>query len=213
MDTGRLGETPAGYWEASRRVRETFARHALADVLFWAFAADEIARMPEAELDSFLDRGILDLVPAAEPAWAPAMDALRGAPVAALRGDLAKAFARIRALAHDVATGEPTAMIPMTVRLYAPGPPDRDGRPRWALDGRLADGIIWMALKLFSEVPRSLIRPCGITGCKRIYVAAKNQKYCVNHQREAHRQAQRRAERAFRARQRTAKPTTKRRTR
>lgn len=195
------------YWEASQRVRATYARHELANVLFWAFGADEIARMPEEELESFL-YGVSQGIQAVEPAWAPAMENLRGASVAGLRSELAKAFARIRQIAQDVATGEPTAMIPMTVRLYAPGPPDRDGRPRWSLDGRLADGLVWMALKLCSEVPRSLIRRCGIAGgCVRIYVAAKNQQYCPTHQREAHRRTQRRAEKAFRDRQRANQRT------
>jgi len=87
-----------------------------------------------------------------------------------------------------------------------------ESRPRWNLLGRLPDALLGGSLRLFSEVPRSLIRICALEGCERVYVAAKHQRYCVPHQHEAHLQTQRRAERAFRARQR-AKKTKKRSTR
>jgi hypothetical protein len=101
------------------------------------------------------------------------------------------------------------------VQFYIPDESsDRDGKPRWWLDGRLQDALVWMAVRLFSEVPRSLIRRCALEGCPRVYVAAKNQKYCAKHMAEAQRLVQRRAERAFRARQRTKRVTnTRRRTR
>ncbi|HXG02445.1 MAG TPA: hypothetical protein VNO23_03380 [Candidatus Binatia bacterium] len=194
------------YWEASRRVRETFARHALADLLRWAHdLADEILAAPDDELEDFLF-SLRERVGAIEPAWAPAMDALREAPGASLRRELAEAFVKIRALAHGVATRQASPPTPVTVELSISHPAeDRDGRPRWIVRGRLADALVWTTLKLFAEVPRSLIRPCGMTTCPRVYVGAKNQRYCPSHQREARRQAQRRAERAFRARQRATK--------
>jgi hypothetical protein len=82
---------------------------------------------------------------------------------------------------------------------------DREGRPRWMMRGRLADASVWTVMKLCSEVPRSLIRACAHAECPRVYIAVKNQKFCPTHQRDAARQAQRRAERAFRARQRATK--------
>jgi hypothetical protein len=63
-----------------------------------------------------------------------------------------------------------------------------------------------MAVKLFSEVPRSLIRTCGFEHCPRVYVAGKNQRYCLRHQADAQRQTQRRAERAFRQRAKKRRP-------
>jgi hypothetical protein len=194
------------YWAASRRVREAFARHELTNVLHWAFGlADEITQGPDDELEDFL-YGLEGRLSAVEPAWGPAMEGVRRGPLAEFRRELADGFDKIRTLARNVAAGEPTAMIPLTVQLYVPARySDRDGLPRWMMRGRLADALVWMAVKLFSEVPRSLIRPCGMTGCPRIYVAAKNQRYCPQHQGEARRQTQRRAERAFRASQRAKK--------
>jgi hypothetical protein len=195
------------YLEASRRVRETFARHELANVLMWAFSADEIVGLPEDELESFL-YGVREGVSAVEPAWKPAMDDLRLVQVESLRGDLARAFAKIRVIAKNIATSEPTAGYRVALALHVQGRgSDRDGRPQWTLSGRLADGLVWMALKLFSEVPRSLIRTCGLGKCSRVYVASKNQQYCGPHQMEARRLVQRQAERAFRARKRAKKTT------
>jgi len=190
------------YWDASRRVRESWARFTLAHVLMWAFD-DELPNLPEDQLEDFLSKAC-GQVGFVEPAWKPAMDALRDIPATSLRGDLKQAFKQIRAIAKDVASGDTTAMLPMTVRLVLPAvPSDRDGRPAWRLYGRLRDGLIWMAVRLFSEVPRSLIRTCSFEHCPRVYVAGKNQRYCLRHQAEAMRQTQRRAERAFRQRAKT----------
>jgi hypothetical protein len=191
--------------EASRRVRETFARYTLADVLHWAFSlADEITGPdPDEALPSFL-YGLAGDLRTVEPAWAPVAEGLPTMPVETVRAELREAFATIRGIAQDVAKGAQTDWIPVTVQLFVSHPSgDREGRPRWHLHGRLRDALVWTALKLFSEVPRSLIRPCALPGCKNVYVASKNQRYCLPHQREAYRQTQRRAERAFRARQRS----------
>ncbi len=197
--------------EASRRVRETFARYTLADVLHWAFSlAKELTEASQDELDSFL-YGLGDRVAAVEPAWTPLAEELQHMVVDTVRAELREAFTAIRGIAQDVAKGEQTDWIPVTVQLFVSHPAeDREGRPRWCLHGRLAEALVWMALKLFSEVPRSLIRPCALPGCESVYVASKNQRYCLPHQREAHRQTQRRAERAFRARQRSQRTRTKR---
>jgi hypothetical protein len=193
------------YWEASRRVRASWARFELGNVLLWAFD-DELPTLPEDQLEDFL-YGARDRVGGAEPAWQSAMDALRGVPGDALRGELASAFKKIRAIAKDVATGETTAILRITVGLYLPSKDrDRDGQPAWNLDGRLRDGLVWAAVKLFSEVPRSLIRTCGFAHCPRVYVAGKNQRYCRRHQADAQRQTQRRAERAFRQRAKKRRP-------
>ena len=86
---------------------------------------------------------------------------------------------------------------------------DRDGRPRIIFRGSLADALVWTALKLFSEVKRSLIRSCGFEGCSRIYVATKNQKFCRDHQAKRRRLAQRRAEQVFRERAKKRKKKRK----
>jgi len=198
-------EDRPNYWEASRRVRETWARFELGNLLFWAFDP-EVLTQPEDEFESFV-AFVRDRVAGAEPAWRPAMDALRGIPVKSLRGDLKEAFKMIRELARDVATNQPTGSFPMRIRLYLFNRPgDREGRPVWHLSGRLRDGLVWTAVKLFSEVPRSLIRPCSFAGCTRVYVAGKNQRYCLGHQAEAARQTQRRAENAHRQRAKTRRP-------
>ncbi len=74
------------YWEASRRVRESWARFELGNLLFWAFDP-EFSNFSEDRLEDFL-YGLRDRVGGAEPAWQSAMDALRGIPVTSLRPDL-----------------------------------------------------------------------------------------------------------------------------
>jgi hypothetical protein len=198
-------EDRQNYWEASRRVRESWARYELGNVLFWAFD-HELPNLPEDQLEDFLYGARVSVV-GAEPAWKPAMDGLKGIPVTSLRPDLKQAFATIRELARDIATGKPGGIFSMKIHLYVPDQAsDREGRPKWCLDGRLRDGLIWMAVKLFSEVPRSLIRTCGFVQCPRVYVAGKNQRYCLHHQADAQRQTQRRAERAFRQRAKKRRP-------
>ena len=193
------------YWEASRRVRESWARFELGNVLFWAFD-HELSNLPEDQLEDFLYHARVSVV-GAEPAWKPAMDRLKGVPVTSLRPDLKQAFATIRELARDIATGKGGGIFSMKIQLYVPDQAhDREGRPKWCLDGRLRDGLIWMAVTLFSEVPRSLIRTCGFEHCPRVYVAGKNQRYCLRHQADAQRQTQRRAERAFRQRAKKRRP-------
>jgi hypothetical protein len=199
------------HWGRGRAVREAYARHELGNVLGWAF--DELDRAPAEDLEVFIPE-VCRRVAEVEPSWKPAMDGLKGIPETSLRGDLKKAFATIRAIAHNVATGETTGILPVKVGLYLPGKDrDRDGRPAWNLDGRLADALTWAALKLFSEVPRSLIRRCNLEGCSRVYVGVKNQQFCRLHVAEAQRLTQRRAEKAFRARQRAQRaPNPQRRT-
>jgi hypothetical protein len=220
-------EDRARYWEASRKARESFYRYTLADLLAMVFDVTETpggTRPPVVELpeDEFVDvvRLIQDRVIAVEAAWAPSMDegAHRLHPSVApplpsdARAQVGEAFATLRKCAQAVAEGRATPMHRLTMRIYIPLPSaDRDGRPRWMLRGRLADGIVWMGIKLLTEVDRSLIRACAYTGCSRIFVAFKNQRYCLHHQAEAHRLAQRRAEQAFRARQHATKPKTKKR--
>jgi hypothetical protein len=193
------------YLEASRAVRETFARHVLGDVLRWAFEAGAIVTLPEDEIEDFLF-SVRDRISTVDPVWAPAMEALRAVPAAPLRADLDEAFATIRTIAQAVASKASTNPARLTVQIVLPTPSsDRDGKPRWTMRGRLADALIWTALRLFSETPRSLVRTCGIPDCPRIYVGRANQKYCAPHQAEAHRQTQRQAEAAFRARKRGKK--------
>jgi hypothetical protein len=198
MDTNV--EDRKGYLEASKRVRETFARHELANVLQWAFSADEISAMPEDQLEDYL-YGVRGRIAAVDPVWTSTMDALRRAPAARLRADLAAALAHIRQIASMIASGLPSPMVSVPVRVFVTDQTfDRDGKPRWMMQGRLRDALVWTALRLFSEVPRSLVRTCGIPGCPRVYVAQGPQKYCGPHQMEALRAARRRAVHAFRAR-------------
>src|SRR5262245_26471822 len=114
------------YWEASRRVRASWARFTLAHVLLWAFD-DALPALPEDQLEDFL-YGAKDRIAAADPAWTPAMEALRGIPATSLRDDLRQAFKRIRATAKNVASGETTSIFPIRVGLYLPAQVgDRDG--------------------------------------------------------------------------------------
>jgi hypothetical protein len=210
--------TPPRYLESNKQVRETFARHELANVLTWAFAPTDLLTSPDDQLEEFLD-GLRGRVASIAPEWLPTMDAERARSPRTVRRDLGDAFAMLRSLAADVAAGRPTASLPLGPRLMIPGreSDDRDGRPRWALYGRLADLLVWFAGRLITEVPRAQIRACRFASCPRVYVATKNQQFCPGHQREASRLAQRAAERAWRARQRTARTksttTTRRKTR
>jgi hypothetical protein len=212
-------EDRARYWEASRRVRESFYRYTLADLLALVFDVTEIpggSRPPVAQLadDEFehVVRLLQDRIRAVEPAWEPAMDQQTPLPPDA-RDQVARAFAAVRESARAVAARQPpfgTLALTMTVKVAVSVPSESEPRARWTLRGSLADGIAWMGLKLLTEVDRSLIRPCAFEGCSRIYVAGKNQRYCIHHLVVARRQAQRRAERAFRTRQRAKKKRGKR---
>ena len=202
-------------------MRVTFARHQLGRILIWAFEGFEDRPDDEltlAERGRLLDalrqarRRIAEAVRAIDPTWAPVADSLDTLPLATFRAELREAFETIRRIAHAVAEGRGYVVTPMSVQPSVLGPAlDREDRPRWHLHGRPADAVTWSVLKLFAEVPRSLIRACNIPGCPRVFVATKAQRYCEPHQREARRQAQRRAEHAFRARQRaTPKPKPRR---
>jgi hypothetical protein len=181
--------------EGSKRVREAFARSALSRVLHWAF--ERPADVAE----------VGALIRVVEPALHPALESL-----AAARRDLLPAWATIRTLAAAVAAGQATARLPIPVHVALVGPPhDRAGQPRMALEIRLADALIWTTLTLFAEVPRAVVRRCGLASCERVFVGTHNQRYCAPHQAEARRQAAQRALRAFRARQRARKPHTRRR--
>lgn len=189
------------YWEMPRRVRETFARSHLADLLHTAFDR-EILKTPHGDL---LEDFVRALVVSIEPTWV--IDEVDRTLV---RAEITQAFEALQSCAQAIASNRITPTHTLTVRVSVPAvAADRDGHPRTMLQGRLADALVWAGLKLFSEVPRSLIRACDFEGCSRIYVAIKNQKFCRHHQREAHRQTQRRAEAARRDRQRTTKKTTK----
>ena len=61
------------------------------------------------------------------------------------------------------------------------------------------------------HLPVSLLRACKTPGCERVFLGAKNQRYCPAHQLGARRATQLRASRAFRARK--AKRNKKRRKR
>src|SRR5262245_44373718 len=127
-----------GYRSGSRRVRETWARYELGNVLYWAFAP-ELPGLPEDELEDFL-YGVRSRVGATDPTWQPAMELLRGRPVARLRPELTEAFTKIRTIARAIATHQPTAMHRMRVAAWLSAPnADREGHPRWMLSGRLAD--------------------------------------------------------------------------
>ena len=213
--------------ERRRQVWESFCRYTLGDLLYNVFEGPEKVLREygdeefEDYLRTFLEHFTIDKAWSAtmdprEP-LAPSFHEPQRAQVTApylprdARTQVAEAFATLRGCATAVATGQPTPPVPMTLDLYIPpSAADRSGRARWMLRGRLADGIVWMGLKLLTEVDRSLIRMCKRPGCDRVYVATKNQQYCPNHQGEARRQAQRRAERAFRDRQRDKKKRGKR---
>ena len=140
------------------------------------------------------------------------MDELRHAPMSRMRGDFTEALTAIRAIARDVAAGT-HATDPWTMRIelsLSDRTDDTDDRPSWRLRGRFADAVVWMGLKLFSEVPRSVVRLCGMAHCERVFVGTHNQRYCAKHQDEARRRAAHRAMQAFRARQRTRKPKARR---
>jgi HAMP domain-containing protein len=199
------------YLLASRRVRQTFARYELGNVLLWAFDA-QVPALPDDQLDEFL-YGLQSVLRTVEPALATVAGVVAAMSRPDIRAELTEAFERIRTLAQDVAAGHPTGTMPVTVDVYLPDrAEDRDGRPRFGLHARLADALVWMAARLFSEVPRSLIRPCAFAGCARVYVAVKNQRFCLPHQREAMLAAQRRAVRAFRTRAAKTRKTTRRKT-
>jgi hypothetical protein len=190
-------------WQPSQRVRAAVARPQLAEILNWAFTvADGIMEAPDDTLADLLDR-----LRAILRTWEPIV-----APPSALhpdwRSQLRAAFDTIRTIARAIATGHATEIPVQLELLVSPPSLDRAGRPQCTLRGQRADGVVWTSLRLFSEVPRSLIRRCALAGCDRIYVASKTQKFCLPHQAEARRQVQRKAERAFRARAKKKKATT-----
>jgi hypothetical protein len=191
-------------WAESKRIREAFARSALNDVLFWAFEHEEtLLDQDDADLADFffILRSNLSHI---APPWKFLMDEWRHAPVSQFRDDFAEALAAIRAIARDVASNvHSTDPRSMRIELSLADPTrDTDGRPRWRLRGRFADALVWMACTLFAEVPRSVVRLCGLPGCERVFVGTHNQRYCTAHQAEARRQAMQHALRAFRARKR-----------
>jgi len=196
--------------DRSKVVREAYARQHLSGVLFWAFAS------PDRQSDEELLERIVPTVVAAmsiESGWGPWEPFLREQGVRVVRGEVAQAFATIREIATAVASGEPTPRLPRlrVVPFLLDQSWDHlyDGRPLWGLHARLRDALIWTTLRLFSEVPRSLIRHCAFQDCPRIMVASRNQKHCTDHAKEAARLAHRRAEKAFRARQRKKKKRRK----
>jgi len=183
------------HWEMSRRLREEYARSRLDELLNFAFDP-KVLQFPDAHLLGDLFTGLVGLF---EPDWE-----IDQPEPHAMRAQITKAVEELQSYARAIAT---TGWYPrasahhLSVRVsVADASADRDGRPRIMFRGTLADAIIWAGLKLFSEVRRSLVRECGFEGCSRVYVATKNQKFCRDHQGEARRQMQRRAEHAFRKR-------------
>jgi hypothetical protein len=190
----------AQYWEGSRRLRDAFSRHVLADLLEIAYS--EIDTMRDDELRRLVAQ-LQQHLREVEPGWALT-------PGHESRAELRRALETIRA---DAAV----ASAPKSYRLSAePGVYTLTGlavglavdrasdRVAVRLQGRLAHGVVWIATRLLAAVDRRLVRRCAFEGCARYYVGGRNQKFCRLHQAEAHRQTQRRAEQAFRARQRTA---------
>jgi hypothetical protein len=185
---------------------DTLARGELAVLLACAF--DEgLPQVPGRHIGEIVDalRGPLRVI---EPGLTLPF---RGMPTGQVRDELLAALATVREMAHDVTVGRGTGPMRMSVDLSV-GEGDRDGLPTWTLRLRLADALVWSAARLFSMVPRALIRPCLFAGCARVYVGGRNRRFCPGHQHEARRQAQRRAIQAFRARAAAKKtaPTPKR---
>jgi hypothetical protein len=186
-----------------RRVRQHVAREVLDEVLEWAFVrAEAILAAPADELDVFRYR-VAHHLRLVAPMWRWIAHEIPAMAIEDVRTELGEAFARIRQLAQAIAAHQATPTVVMTVGLFVAHPDtDSDWRARWGALGRLRDGLIWMVFLLLVEVPPSLVRRCVFADCARVYVARKNQKHCPAHQRDAARQTQRRAERAFRARAR-----------
>src|SRR2546427_3971432 len=122
MDAGF--EDRKRYWEASRRVQETFYRYTLADLLAMVFDVTEflggkhppVAKLDDEEFEHVV-RLLQDKVIAVERAWEPAMEGQYGAgplPPDA-RSQVARAFRTLRAAARSVADGPP-AFFARTVR-------------------------------------------------------------------------------------------------
>ena len=193
--------------DRSRVVREAYARQHLSGVLSWAFAD----RQSDDVLLELIVPTLVHAVQITEPRWEPLFLRKRGVRV---RGEVEQAFAQIRQIATAVARGETTPRIPPVIHVEAfllDQSWDEAGRPTWSLHGRFRDALMWTTLRLFSEVPRSLIRRCAFQDCPRIIVASRNQRHCADHAKEAARLAHRRAEKAFRDRQRQKKKTKTRR--
>jgi hypothetical protein len=173
------------------------------------FAEEPIAVRPDEEVGRLLWR-LWEPLGAIEPTWAMPEEDWRGPDA---RAQLTHACGVLRECVEAIARGDPTPRAtPMTLRVYLSWRVDfPERRTRWMLEGRLGDAVIWAGFKLLSLVDRSLIRRCDFPGCPRVFVGTKNQRRCRRHQAEARRQTQRRAERAFRARQRQPKTTPKRR--
>src|SRR5262249_36345681 len=151
---GGFKESPR-YWEGSRRVRASFYRHTLADLLALAplfisegksyrmAALGDVelghVELPNDELERTI-REIQDFVRAVEPAWA--MDEHEPIPDDAL-AQVVEAFATLQSCARAVTTNQATPMQQIALQVYIPHPAaDHQGRTRWVLRGRLADSII-----------------------------------------------------------------------
>jgi hypothetical protein len=188
------------YWTAGRRVREPWARAELAHLLALAETVTSVehAAAPMTDVRRELTRLAASVTETRQALTQLASSTTN------VQQELMTACTTIRALAQAVARGEATPPLPLAVQVSLPSQRrDAEGRPRWSLSMSLADALTWMAVKLLAEVPRSLVRPCGFSGCARVYVATRNQRFCPSHQAEARRQTQRRAMAAFRTRQRT----------
>ena len=184
-----------------------YARQHLYGVLYWAFA------YPDRQSDEDLLEG---MVPTAVEAvamsmiesddWGLALLHFGQNPASSQRDELKAAFATIRQIATAVTSGEEVRLPPIHAEPVLFGQSeDYEGRPAVRFDGRFRDALVWTTVRLFKQVPRSLIRRCAFQKCQHIFVASGNQRHCADHEREAARLVQRRAEKAFRARQRKNK--------
>jgi hypothetical protein len=210
------------YWDASARVKEAMYRHVLADLLSRVFdvtaipggTRPSIDKLDEEEFEHVVRR-LQETVVEVERAWEPAMKlnpagSAAGPLPADARAQIRMAFTTLRAAATRLVAGPP-AVFARPLRLtigFSLSDQGPERRARWRLEARLDDALVWMGLRLLTEVDRSLIRRCTFAGCSRVYVALKNQRYCAHHQETARRQTQRRALQAFRARSKKSKTTT-----
>jgi hypothetical protein len=107
-------------------------------------------------------------------------------------------------------------IVPAGGALEGPGAPvDLPGGliARFTLDDGLkfelslpaADVVSLGVYLALCHLPPSLLRPCETPGCERVFLGAKNQRYCPAHQLGARRATQRRAQHAFRKRHKRRK--------
>jgi hypothetical protein len=196
---------------AERPVSDAEAARILRDAVFvGTFSFAPRGRRAQPHIDLF---PVGDLTGAAATALRPRLRALlrraagRGTVITPPAGAL-----RATGAAPIVSRG----IVPAAGALEGPGAPvDLPGGliARFTLDDGLtfevslpaADVVTLGVVMALSHIPDSLLRACQTPGCERVFLGAKNQRYCPAHQLGARRATQRRAQHAFRKRHKRRK--------